>query len=203
MAIALAALDANNITTETESDCGDEFLTESSENLFLRNLSAIIANSERTSAARENQLSVTEALTTPQPQLGYFLPISFTPKLHCKRFSIVDNPITVANVLFVLTTCRDANESSRSPTPLNQPNHLPPNVNSNHINSRSKRFSSPPYSDYGCDKVNSRNLNGKIGKRNIRSMNEAIEVLADQVEEENVVSFSFSLAHDIASLRFY
>ncbi|CRK89457.1 CLUMA_CG003198, isoform D, partial [Clunio marinus] len=82
---------------------------------------------------------------------------------------------------------RDLHESSRSPTPLIQPNHQPPNTNNNHhINSRSKRFSSPPYSDYGCDKVNSRNLNGKIGKRNIRSMNEAIEVLADQVEEENV-----------------
>lgn len=86
-------------------------------------------------------------------------------------------------------TRRDAHESSRSPTPLNQqPNHPPPNIN-NHINSRSKRFSSPPYSDHGCDEVNSRNLNGKIGKRNIRSMNEAIEVFADQVEEENVVSF--------------
>jgi hypothetical protein len=31
-------------------------------------------------------------------------------------------------------------------------------------------------------------MNGKIGKRNIRSMNEAIEVLADQVEEPTYVS---------------
>lgn len=84
---------------------------------------------------------------------------------------------------------RDTQESSRSPTPLNlQPNLQQPNIN-DHMNSRSKRFSSPPYSDYGCDKVNSRNINGKISKRNVRSMNEAIEVLADQVEEENVVSY--------------
>lgn len=67
--------------------------------------------------------------------------------------------------------------------------HLSTNGNGHYnTNGRSKRFSSPGYSDYGCDKVNSRNLNGKVGKRNIRSMNEAIEVLADQVEEENVVS---------------
>lgn len=84
MAIALAALDENNITTETESEFGDEF-TESSENIFLRNLSQIIANSEQTSA-RENQLSITEVPSNPQPQFGYFLPISFTPKLRSKRF---------------------------------------------------------------------------------------------------------------------
>lgn len=86
MAIALATLDANNLTTETESDFGDE-LTESSENLFLRNLSQIIASSEQT-VARENQLSITEVPSNPQPQFGYFLPISFTPKLRPKRFHI-------------------------------------------------------------------------------------------------------------------
>lgn len=81
---------------------------------------------------------------------------------------------------------RELHESSRSPTPLH---HLQQQQN---LNSRSKRFSSPPYSDYGCDKVNSRNVNGKNNnrsKRNTHSMNEAIEVLADQVEERNVVSF--------------
>lgn len=87
-------------------------------------------------------------------------------------------------------------ESSRSPTPLTQPNLLQQqlqqqlNVN-NHHNGRSKRFSSPAYSDYGySQKVNSRN--GKIGKRSVRSMNEAIEVLADQVEEQNLVSLAES-----------
>lgn len=84
MAIALAALDANNMTTETESDFADD-LTESSEDLFLHNISQIIADSEQKSA-RENQLSVTEAPPNPQPQFGYFLPISFTPKLRSKRF---------------------------------------------------------------------------------------------------------------------
>lgn len=87
MAIALATLDANNMTTETESDFAEE-LTESSENLFLRNLSQIIANSEQTSSssARENQLTITEVPSNqPQPQFGYFLPISFTPKLRPKR----------------------------------------------------------------------------------------------------------------------
>lgn len=90
MAIALAALEANNVTTETESDFEDELttgLTESSENLFLRNLSQIIANSEQTST-RENQLSITEVPPKPQPQFGFFLPISCTPKLHSKRFLI-------------------------------------------------------------------------------------------------------------------
>lgn len=96
MAIALATLDANNLTTETESDFADEFLTESSENLFLRNLSAIIANSERTSAVRENQLSLTEVPASPQPQLGYFLPIGFTPKLRLKRCcSVCDQTIDI------------------------------------------------------------------------------------------------------------
>lgn len=86
MAIALATLDTNGITTETESDFTDE-LTESSENLFLRNLSQIIANSEQSSAAAaatENQLCITEVVQSPQPQFGYFLPISFTPKLRPK-----------------------------------------------------------------------------------------------------------------------
>jgi hypothetical protein len=82
MAIALAALDANSITTETESDAADE-LTESSENLFLRNLSQLIANSEQTT--RENQLSITEVPSNPLPQFGYFLPIAVTPKLRQKR----------------------------------------------------------------------------------------------------------------------
>jgi hypothetical protein len=88
MAIALATLDANSITTETESDFADE-LTESSENLFLRNLTAIIANSERASSAkRENQLSIAEVpMSQPQPQLGYFLPISLTPR-RTRRFKI-------------------------------------------------------------------------------------------------------------------
>lgn len=85
-------------------------------------------------------------------------------------------------------------DSSRSPTPLTQPNLLQQQLQqqlrvNNHHNGRSKRFSSPAYSDYGySEKINSRNVNGKAGKRNIRSMNEAIEVLADQVEEENLVS---------------
>lgn len=192
MAIALAALDANNIPTETESEFGDELTesTESTENLFLRNLSKIIANSEQTSA-RENRLTITEVPANPQPQFGYFLPVSFTPKPRLKRLPIQWK----FNYISSMTTClfshtRDTHESSRSPTPLNQPNHQQPPNGNNHINSRSKRFSSPPYSDYGCDKVNSRNLNGRVGKRNIRSMNEAIEVLADQVEEENVVSYA-------------
>lgn len=87
MAIALATLDANGITTETESDFGDE-LTESTEHLFLRNLSKIISDSEKP-ATDEMQLSITEIRTAPQqPQFGYFLPISFTPKLRSKRFSI-------------------------------------------------------------------------------------------------------------------
>lgn len=77
--------------------------------------------------------------------------------------------------------------------------HLSTNGNYN-TNGRSKRFSSPGYSDYGCDKVNSRNLNGKVGKRSIRSMNEAIEVLADQVEEENMVSL---ILYDAESLNTY
>lgn len=86
MAIALATLDANSLTTETESDFADE-LTESSENLFLRNLTAIIANTERASSKkRESQLSVAEVpMSQPQPQLGYFLPISLTPR-RTRRF---------------------------------------------------------------------------------------------------------------------
>lgn len=86
MAIALATLDAAGVTTETESDFDE--LTESSENLFLRNLSKIIADSEQTtSEARESQLCITEVAASPQPQFGYFLPMPFTPKLRTKRFS--------------------------------------------------------------------------------------------------------------------
>ncbi|KAG5672085.1 hypothetical protein PVAND_002240 [Polypedilum vanderplanki] len=167
---------------ETESDVidDDDDLTESSEQIFLQNLSKIIADSERTSA-NESLLSIAEVKSitnqpqNQQPQFGYFLPISYAPPIR-------------------LRSKRDTqHESSRSPTPLTQPNHnhhqqySSNNVN-NHINGRSKRFSSPAYSDYGCDKVNSRKLSGKHEKRSIRSMNEAIEVLADQVEEENLVS---------------
>lgn len=84
MAIALAALDANGITTETESDFADE-LTESSENLFMRNLSHIMSNDEQ-SSGRENELTITEVSSKiSQPQFGYFVPI-FTPKLRHKRF---------------------------------------------------------------------------------------------------------------------
>lgn len=72
------------------------------------------------------------------------------------------------------------------------PNHHPPsNINHNHVNSRSKRYSTPGYSDYGCNKVTMRQDNGKISKRSIRSMNETVEVLADQVEEETYVSNFF------------
>lgn len=86
MAIALATLDAAGIATETESDFDE--LTESSDNLFLRNLSKIIADSEQTtSTSQETQLSITEVAATPQPQFGYFLPLSFTPKLRTKRSS--------------------------------------------------------------------------------------------------------------------
>lgn len=84
MAIALAALDANGITTETESDFADE-LTESSENLFVRNLSHIMTNVEQ-SSGRLNELTITEVSNNiSQPQFGYFVPISFTPKLRPKR----------------------------------------------------------------------------------------------------------------------
>lgn len=90
MAIALATLDAAGVTTETESDFDE--LTESSENLFLRNLSKIIADSEQTtSTSQESQLCITEVAATSQPQFGYFLPLPFTPKLRTKRSS---NPIT-------------------------------------------------------------------------------------------------------------
>jgi len=106
-------------------------------------------------------------------------------------------------IIQFLSINRDTqHESSRSPTPLisqQMHQHLSTNGNYN-TNGRSKRFSSPGYSDYGCDKVNSRNLNGKVGKRSIRSMNEAIEVLADQVEEENMVSL---IPYDAESLNTY
>jgi hypothetical protein len=85
MAIALAALDASGITTETESDFADE-LTESSENLFFRNLSHLIANSEQS----EKRLTITEVPAQPQPQLGYFLPVQFTPQLRLKRLKMTN-----------------------------------------------------------------------------------------------------------------
>lgn len=40
-------------------------------------------------------------------------------------------------------------------------------------------------------------MNGKVAKRSIRSMNEAIEVLADQVEEENWVSHALLVPQGI------
>lgn len=125
MAIALATLDANNITTETESDFADEFLSESSENLFLRNLSAIIANSERTSM-RENQLSITEIPASPQPQLGYFLPISYTPKLRLKRFfpshSTLNQLILMQDVFCpYLQRCQRVESLTNTTQPASQP----------------------------------------------------------------------------------
>lgn len=97
MAIALATLDAAGVAPETESDFDE--LTESSENLFLRNLSKIIADSEQTtSTSQESQLCITEVAATPQPQFGYFLPLPFTPKLRTKRFS---NPITLPRRKFI------------------------------------------------------------------------------------------------------
>jgi hypothetical protein len=189
---------------EDNNDDDDEELTESSENIFLRNLSEIIANSEQTSA-NESLLSITEVKSVPQPQFGYFLPLSLTPTLRRLKRFFFSHPTQLTLYLFddfffFFCLHRETQaESSRSPTPMTQSsttNHQQqqPQLNVNNhtssssTNGRSKRFSSPAYSDYGiCDKVNSRNINGKIGKRNTRSMNEAIEVLADQVEEEYVV----------------
>lgn len=131
-------------------------------------------------------------------------------KINIKLIFSIKNPSknTAASkksiiIQFLFYINRDTqHESSRSPTPLisqQMQQHLSTNGNYN-TNGRSKRFSSPGYSDYGCDKVNSRNLNGKVGKRSIRSMNEAIEVLADQVEEENMVSL---IPYDAESLNIH
>lgn len=63
-----------------------------------------------------------------------------------------------------------------------------------------KRFSSPPFSDFSFDKgVNVKNQSSSIirskskkEQRNYHSMNETIEVLADQViEDERIVSIAF------------
>lgn len=76
--------------TESEATPTDE-LTESSENLFLRNLSEIIANSERNSVLKddvESLLSIEDGKSVVQPQFGYFLPLSLTPQLRrSKRFA--------------------------------------------------------------------------------------------------------------------
>lgn len=113
------------------------------------------------------------------------------------------------SILTIFSSSRDTqHESSRSPTPLTQPNliaqHLQQQLGvNNHHNGKSKRFSSPAYSDYGCDKINSRKVNGKVAKRSIRSMNEAIEVLADQVEEENWVSHTHTAASSSGNFHFH
>ena len=76
--------------TESEATPTDE-LTESSENLFLRNISEIIANSERKAMLKEDVeslLSIEEGKSVVQPQFGYFLPLSLTPQLRrSKRFN--------------------------------------------------------------------------------------------------------------------
>jgi len=75
----LAITESASTTENDESELVDECdeLTESSENLFLRNLSEIIANSER----RESLTIVEVSQPTPQPQFGYFVPIKLTPQL--------------------------------------------------------------------------------------------------------------------------
>lgn len=83
----MANADANSASTsgETESEINDE-LTESSENIFLQSISEIIANSEQASSINESSLSIEEVKSIPQPQFGYFLPLSSIPRLRLKRF---------------------------------------------------------------------------------------------------------------------
>ena len=82
----------SNSNGENESEStttpSDE-LTQSSENLFLRNISEIIANSERNSMSTDQCDSVLIEEVKPtivQPQFGYFLPISLAPRMRSKRF---------------------------------------------------------------------------------------------------------------------
>lgn len=73
---------------ETESENNDE-MTESSENIFLQSISELIANSEPPSSVNESLLSIAEVKSIPQPQFGYFLPLSSIPRLRIKRFIFI------------------------------------------------------------------------------------------------------------------
>lgn len=77
----------SNNENESESCTTTDELTESSENLFLRNISEIIANSERNSMINDGcgSLLIEEVKTIVQPQFGYFLPLAVTPRMRSKR----------------------------------------------------------------------------------------------------------------------
>lgn len=81
------SLNGENESESCTTSATDE-LTESSENLFLRNISEIIANSERNSASNDGCSSVLieEVKSIVQPQFGYFLPLSISPRMRSKRF---------------------------------------------------------------------------------------------------------------------
>lgn len=79
----------SNGENESESCTTTDELTESSENLFLRNISEIIANSERNSMSTDGcgPLLIEEVKSIVQPQFGYFLPLALTPRMRSKRLS--------------------------------------------------------------------------------------------------------------------
>lgn len=86
----MANVDATASTSgETESEINDE-LTESSENIFLQSISELIANSEQASSVGNGSLlSIEEVSSIPQPQFGYFLPLSAIPK-RLRRFLFLE-----------------------------------------------------------------------------------------------------------------
>jgi hypothetical protein len=98
------AQENSNGENESESCTTTDELTESSENLFLRNISEIIANSERNSMSVDGcgSLMIEEVKSIVQPQFGYFLPLALTPRMRAKRLRLNINLINfiITNKIF-------------------------------------------------------------------------------------------------------
>lgn len=91
--MAFAQCDTSGDESQMDRDLIDE-LTESSENLLLKSLSDIIANSERNADCVDSELTITEIMSTPQPQFGYFVPLT----LHSPFSGIRYNKVMKFNI---------------------------------------------------------------------------------------------------------
>lgn len=85
--MAVSQFDTSGDESQMDRDLIDN-LTESSENLLLKSLSDIIANSERNVDCLDSELTITEITSQPQPQFGYFVPLKLNSQFSGIRYTI-------------------------------------------------------------------------------------------------------------------
>lgn len=90
--MAFAHVNTSGDESQMDRDLIDE-LTESSENLLLKSLSDIIANSERNADCVDSELTITEIMSPPQPQFGYFVPLTLNSQFCGIRYNEVISAI--------------------------------------------------------------------------------------------------------------